>query len=445
MKQFRSDVVILSALVVLLLVGGAWGDVLVTNGGSRYEGTVTDNGDSYTLVKANGGKITLPKVVVREVIKTGDAPAKPAVKPGGASSRVAPAVKLLSQKVLAAARTVGAGMRELKARHAEERKKAQGAPDPDTIKQAAKKVGLIKQGIAAMKRAGSPAVGVFGADGKGVQVTRRTARQQLREAEGELAEAKAGPPLPPELLARQKEELDANAALQKRVALARGMVSKCASALRAAGDDSAAFDRELAKWRAEIDRSLPGAGSAPTTILPEKQVLPPCVKAAAAGKLSGSAAFAIASVCGKDAGSVGAAFRKAGVDVTDTKKDQELPRFMHPGKRESARQLKGKWPRPTGRVSPVELKILMDGDVVGDLSGFGSGDVVLFATPARLTWLEVQSRYGKPKAVLDAAKRGERLVSYGRVRMHVDAAGKIQLVILCVGRNPAKAGPSPRP
>jgi hypothetical protein len=57
-------------LVVAALVSvPAFADVLVTKSGAKYEGTVTDEGDNYVLVGANGAVMTWPKGVVKEVIK----------------------------------------------------------------------------------------------------------------------------------------------------------------------------------------------------------------------------------------------------------------------------------------------------------------------------------------------------------------------------------------
>ncbi len=64
------------------------GDVLVTTSGTEYEGQVTQDGDTYILVKANGSRITFPKSVIAEVRQTPttapvapDAPATPVVAP----------------------------------------------------------------------------------------------------------------------------------------------------------------------------------------------------------------------------------------------------------------------------------------------------------------------------------------------------------------------------
>jgi len=68
-----------------MLVGLAmWGgvamtssaDVIVTTGGGRFEGEVTQEGDTYVLTMANGGKMRFQKTAVREVIRSDAAKAR---------------------------------------------------------------------------------------------------------------------------------------------------------------------------------------------------------------------------------------------------------------------------------------------------------------------------------------------------------------------------------
>lgn len=71
-KQTRQLIVTLAGLVVAVLWAQVvLGDVLVTRSGKRWEGKVTVNGDSYVLERPGGGKLTFPKIMVKEVIKSG--------------------------------------------------------------------------------------------------------------------------------------------------------------------------------------------------------------------------------------------------------------------------------------------------------------------------------------------------------------------------------------
>lgn len=69
-------------------------DILIMRSGSRYEGTVTDQSESYLLVRPGGGRVTFPKAMVKEVIKkdTLSAPretptSRTATKPGPVRAR----------------------------------------------------------------------------------------------------------------------------------------------------------------------------------------------------------------------------------------------------------------------------------------------------------------------------------------------------------------------
>ena len=66
----------LAAVGIILLPQIAAGDVLITKRGRRYEGTVTEDKESYLLTTTKGGKsskLSFPKRVVKEVIKTKEA------------------------------------------------------------------------------------------------------------------------------------------------------------------------------------------------------------------------------------------------------------------------------------------------------------------------------------------------------------------------------------
>jgi len=69
----------LLGLVLLTISGTALADVLVTKSGGKWEGTITDKGDSYQVETPSGSKMTFPKSVVAEVTRE---PGEAARKPG---------------------------------------------------------------------------------------------------------------------------------------------------------------------------------------------------------------------------------------------------------------------------------------------------------------------------------------------------------------------------
>lgn len=71
MKQPRRLCAVLSGLTVTVVLAQAiLADVLVTKSGSRYKGKVTEKDGSYVLIRPGGGKITLSKSMVKEVIRS---------------------------------------------------------------------------------------------------------------------------------------------------------------------------------------------------------------------------------------------------------------------------------------------------------------------------------------------------------------------------------------
>ena len=72
-------------------------DVLITTGGSKYEGKITRDGTSYVVERTGGGKIVFPARMVREVIDK----AEPATSP-------APAVKAPDPRIRTAAAALAA-------------------------------------------------------------------------------------------------------------------------------------------------------------------------------------------------------------------------------------------------------------------------------------------------------------------------------------------------
>ena len=60
------------ALAIIVSSSAVLADILITKSGSRYEGEIIESSESYVLIKPSGGKMTLPKSMVKEII-TADA------------------------------------------------------------------------------------------------------------------------------------------------------------------------------------------------------------------------------------------------------------------------------------------------------------------------------------------------------------------------------------
>ena len=56
------------ALAIIVSSPAVLADILITKSGTRYEGEVIESGESYILLKSGGGKMTLPKSMVKEVV-----------------------------------------------------------------------------------------------------------------------------------------------------------------------------------------------------------------------------------------------------------------------------------------------------------------------------------------------------------------------------------------
>jgi len=82
----------LGAFLAALALGAAvsQADVLITQGGTRYEGTVQDEKDEYILILPNGGKMKFPKAMVQSVTRSEEAPAPGATKEPAAPDRPKP-------------------------------------------------------------------------------------------------------------------------------------------------------------------------------------------------------------------------------------------------------------------------------------------------------------------------------------------------------------------
>ena len=64
-----ATVIGISAILLGAFMAESEADTIVTQGGGRWEGTVKDDGDSYLLIKPDGGKMRFPKSAVKEVVR----------------------------------------------------------------------------------------------------------------------------------------------------------------------------------------------------------------------------------------------------------------------------------------------------------------------------------------------------------------------------------------
>jgi hypothetical protein len=247
------------ALFTLLWAGArqAPGDVLVTKGGTRYEGTVTEQGDNYVLTKPDGGTMTLPKSMVREVVRGTEAETRPASSPAQGETKAF--ADRLRGKVLEAARDTTLARTQAKKRQDQERIAATPKPDPAVIKEAAWKLAKTKELIAQMMKEGSQGITYFDAQGKlVVGVTRATAKQDLEAAEQALRNAQKGGDVPPELLARHEEETKAYAELEKSVHGMHRVVNDAEQAVTAAKSDPEKLKEQTARWEKQVGEAVDG-------------------------------------------------------------------------------------------------------------------------------------------------------------------------------------------
>ncbi len=66
----NGTMLLIISAVGILFAQAVLADVLVTKSGSRWEGKVVEEGEAYVLIKPNGSKMTFPKSIVHEVIRS---------------------------------------------------------------------------------------------------------------------------------------------------------------------------------------------------------------------------------------------------------------------------------------------------------------------------------------------------------------------------------------
>ncbi|HUS47180.1 MAG TPA: hypothetical protein VM098_03605 [Phycisphaerae bacterium] len=242
-------------------------DVLVTTSGSRYEGQVVDQGDSYLVRRPNGGKITFPKSMVKEVIKSDT----PTTQPSGkkAEKLLAP----LREKVISVKRDVLEAMKADQEAQKQEIDQSVSAEDQAAIKYAEQYLQIVRQLVAKLGQpAGLETPGLTNArviavrtslkksDGstEDIVVTPQNAKNAVAAAEKRLSAARAR--------AKGNARKKLRSAHQARTKSYQGLVRQVAeveNSLRAAkqaiapvADDPVKAKAELAKWQEQIEGSL---------------------------------------------------------------------------------------------------------------------------------------------------------------------------------------------
>ncbi len=185
-RTFDSSI---ARLAGLLLAAGlavtAAADVLVTKGGSKYEGKVTKKGSTYTVEKYEGGTLTLPASMVREVIAKA-APEGGAEGAGEAEKpdpRAAAAIRSLNAEVAAARKAIREAAAAARARHAKAGASARSAGAKELAAYAELDRAFLAEtrtAIAAAREALAAAEGEAGID------------RARSAASGRIAEAAAG-------------------------------------------------------------------------------------------------------------------------------------------------------------------------------------------------------------------------------------------------------------
>jgi len=68
-SRLQSQLLALSASAFLLCAEGASADTLVTKGGTRFDGQVKEDGEHYVVTTPNGGRMRIPKTIVKEIVR----------------------------------------------------------------------------------------------------------------------------------------------------------------------------------------------------------------------------------------------------------------------------------------------------------------------------------------------------------------------------------------
>jgi len=470
--QGRCDSVIMPKTQAMV-VQGALADVLVTKSGSRYKGTVVDKGDSYLLIKPSGGRITLAKSMVREVIKdpAGGKPTDPpAPKPG---TKVRDALQPLRTKVLVSRQALGKAIAETRARHKQELADAVSAEDQKAIRDAEEHLELIRDLASGLGKRGpgpptpgirnevaiAASVEIKMPDGttKMIMITPRNKASQVSKAQSmvfaarRLARAKAAK----KVSTRHRKELSELQALYAGLTKADARLRAAAAAIAPVQNDPEKLEAEVKKCAKQLDESLAAVAkdldeissrhaagdTGGTTSEPRppsgsdersKLIAAMVAKGDRMAKRDAAAAEALyhlASVYAPRDEAIAAKKRAIEAKVSGKISTAEQRHFfrlaehLHPDHFAD-------WPAPTQAMDLVEMKLLSDQALVGScrwgwirMEKQGGLKARCFSFSPTGHVKRVLAKYGQPSS---QKNRGSRIVlTYGRIRLIASGSGRI--------------------
>jgi predicted transcriptional regulator len=227
-------------------------DVLVTRSGGRWEGKVTESGTDYVLVRPDGSKMSFPKDVVKEVVIEGQSAARQSGVAG--TSAADEAIKGMRGKLIQARGSLNEAIVKAKQRHADERKIPK---DGSEVVLAQVRLEKVQKMASEIKRTGakrmkeSIEVTYMGQKRMlDVETSRETWQKDVADAKRGLAEANEGPP---ELLEKQKRELDAYGTVGVMLNNIELVVGEAARAVKAVEDNPAHLQAPVEQWSERVD------------------------------------------------------------------------------------------------------------------------------------------------------------------------------------------------
>lgn len=439
-------------------------DVLVTKSGSRYKGTVVDKGDSYQLIKPSGGKMTIPKSMVREVVKEAGSGASTGGAGAKLGAEVRQALQPLRAKILASKQAIGKAIKETVARHKQECADAISPEDQKAVSDAEEHLKLIRSLAAKVgKRSPGPrtpgirnevvvatSVETQMPDGttKTIFIDRKNKASEVSKAQAMVSAArrrcqanvakKVGP--------RHRKELAKYQALFAKLAKAELRLKAAAVAMAPVQNDAEKVAAAVQKCAKQLDESL-------TNIAKELKDVPVLGEAAESANRPDERGKLIAALVAKgdrlarrDVQAAQTLYHLAGVyapddeDIRAKKKALEgkgsptitsaqekhffrLVKYLHP-------DVFRHWPTSTQSMELVELKLLSEQGLVGRYHwGWirmekqeGLKARYFCFSPTGNT-NRIVTKYGQPSS--QKKYGGTTVLTYGRIRLIASGSGRI--------------------
>ena len=439
-------------------------DVLVTKSGSRYKGTVVDKGDSYLLIKPSGGKMTLPKSMVREVIKEAGSGASTGGAGAKVGAEVRQALQPLRAKILASKQAIGKAVKEAVARHKQECADAISPGDQKAISDAEEHLKLIRSLAAGLGKRppGPPTPGIRNEvavassveikmpDGtiKTIFITPRNKASVVSKAQamvfaaGRRAQTNAAKKLGP----RHRKELAKYQALRAKLAKAESRLKAAAAAMAPVQNDAEKVAAGVQKCAKQLDESL-------TTIAKELKHIPVLGEASESanrpderGKLiaalvakgdrlakrdvqAAQTLYHLASVYAPDDEDIRAKKKalegKGSATITSAQQKHffRLVKYLHP-------DVYRHWPTSTQSMELVELKLLSEQGLVGRyhwgwirMEGQEGLKARFFSFSPTVNTNRIATKYGQPSS--QKKHGGTTVLTYGRIRLIASGSGRI--------------------